>query len=443
MSKILFLANWPYNTRFETDYYGSHSYFEGLKNSFNNANHDVLHINLLNFGGVSTLDENNNPENHLILTQKITSFNPDLIIAFNNQITKKIYEITNCPVLVWWCDDPSYIDCHGNQYIQKYRERIYFGVFSDNQFEYIKSTYAFDKNRILLTKPSTGFYKKDIKQDKSITYVGSVYTIPDCVTLDVIQRLSKNRVGLYTAFNKLQYNLDDKEGNEFFKQILQKEDIKNDVAFISSYYQKTQTLIALASFFDLHIYSSSGTYSDLSIPAKSNLDLMVSHHIDELCNDIDDVANIYNSSKISINLNTSYANKGDKGGLSWRVCDVMATNSCLISNISPALDQCFGKWVKIPQFTTKQEAYDISKNILAEYNWRQDIVAGSQLAIKEGGFTFDCRVRELEQLFNLKKGEPESKYEFFINPALKIKKKKVKKIRKIFKKVKKIFTKNA
>ena len=115
----------------------------------------------------------------------------------------------------------------------------------------------------------------------------------------------------------------------------------------------------------------------------------------------------------------------------------MATNACIISTECPALDQDFGKWVKIPQFSNKHEAYDLSKKLLLENNLRKDIVAGSQLAIKEGNFTFYHRVKEIEEVFNLKPNEKKQELKYFYsvefskdatqkvleNPYLKIKKK--------------------
>jgi hypothetical protein len=134
---------------------------------------------------------------------------------------------------------------------------------------------------------------------------------------------------------------------------------------------------------------------------------------------------IYNQSKISINLHFAHNSIDPKFSCySWRVPDIMATNSCLVSTFCPALDQDFGKWVKIPQFSNRHEAYDLCKKLLAEENLRKDIVAGSQLAIKEGKFTFEERVKEVEQIFNLKKSNAKSEisYEFLVNNVEKNKK---------------------
>ena len=93
----------------------------------------------------------------------------------------------------------------------------------------------------------------------------------------------------------------------------------------------------------------------------------------------------------------------------------MATNSCLVSTFCPALDQDFGKWVKIPQFSNRHEAYDICKKLLAEENLRKDIVEASQLAIKEGKFTFEERAKEIVEIFNLKPVQKEPHFDFLIN----------------------------
>jgi hypothetical protein len=126
---------------------------------------------------------------------------------------------------------------------------------------------------------------------------------------------------------------------------------------------------------------------------------------------------IYDRSKLSINLHFAH-NSIDPSlsSYSWRVPDIMASSSCLVSTYCPALDQDFSKWVKIPQFSNKFEAYDVCRKLLSDESWRKDIVENSKIAIKEGSFTFNDRVIEIEQIFNLKRNEKEdnSKFEFII-----------------------------
>ena len=127
---------------------------------------------------------------------------------------------------------------------------------------------------------------------------------------------------------------------------------------------------------------------------------------------------IYDRSKLSINLHFAHNSiDPNLSSYSWRVPDIMASNSCLVSTYCPALDQDFSKWVKIPQFSNKFEAYDVCRKLLSDESWRKDIVENSKIAIKEGGFTFDDRVREIEQIFNLKKYEdfPKINYEFLLD----------------------------
>jgi hypothetical protein len=80
----------------------------------------------------------------------------------------------------------------------------------------------------------------------------------------------------------------------------------------------------------------------------------------------------------------------------------MRTNACLVSVNCNAIKEDFGKWVNIPMFSNRHEAYDICKKLLNDEPWRKSIVTGSQLAIKEGGFTFFDRIKEMEEIFNLK-----------------------------------------
>jgi len=65
---------------------------------------------------------------------------------------------------------------------------------------------------------------------------------------------------------------------------------------------------------------------------------------------------LLNSSKIGINLYHAQA----VTGFSWRVADIMASNSCLISPNKQDL-QKLNPYMKIPTFETPEEAREICK----------------------------------------------------------------------------------
>ncbi len=61
---------------------------------------------------------------------------------------------------------------------------------------------------------------------------------------------------------------------------------------------------------------------------------------------------IYNSSKVNINVSHAQA----RGGLPWRVFDVMATNGVLVSDYQEDLELLFGSEIKIPIYHSPSEA---------------------------------------------------------------------------------------
>jgi len=116
---------------------------------------------------------------------------------------------------------------------------------------------------------------------------------------------------------------------------------------------------------------------------------------DKLVYSIKHNQNIYNSSKIGININHVQA----KTGFSWRVCDIMASNACLVTEPKEDLKKLFPN-IKIPTYTNKYEAYDVCKKILKEDNMRNEIVLSCQEIINKN-YRFTNTIKNLEQVFCL------------------------------------------
>ena len=222
---------------------------------------------------------------------------------------------------------------------------------------------------------------------------------------------------------------------------VQLEDLeKNKISYVSffHYISYLNRVKVLENICDLGLVLFSKIYGMKNIAKLGNLIFSI--------NEINDILSasenkdIYDRSKLSINLHFAHNSiDPNLSSYSWRVPDIMASNSCLVSTYCPALDQDFSKWVKIPQFSNKFEAYDLCRKLLSDESWRKDVVENSKIAIKEGGFTFDDRVMEIEQIFNLKRNEKEDnlKFEFIISKESngfikKYKKRIIKIIKKIF-----------
>lgn len=88
--------------------------------------------------------------------------------------------------------------------------------------------------------------------------------------------------------------------------------------------------------------------------------------------------NFYNNSKISINTRHIQA----KSGFSFRVCDILASNACLVSEECSDLKELFPE-IPIPMFKTPQEAREICKDLIENNKQREKIVKSANRIIEK------------------------------------------------------------
>jgi len=400
MAKICIFFHLPYNTKKFAAYYDQ--LIGSLK-----KNHKLL---IINFIDINYQDE--------FCNQKIKDFNPDLIISFNHAINEYIYNNTNCFVLV------VEADLYPNGFFKidlmsKYSEKIYIATANNNLRNRIKKLINFlDDNKFIILKNSTSFLDYESKhkiQDINISFIGTILGIENNKFVNFLTKNINNRENLDYAKNlitKAKYNIHQIAKDEFNFFNTEYSDLFNYI----SYLNRIKPLESIADL-GLVIYGKAHNLNNIA----SSEDLIFC--INELSDILSAIENkeIYDRSKLSINLHFAH-NSSDPNlsSYSWRVTDIMASNSCLVSTFCPALDQDFGKWVKIPQFSNKNEAYEVCKKLLLDDAWRIDVVEGSKIAIRDGGFTFNDRLLELEKFFNLKRNDPNflDNYNFFINKKI-------------------------
>ena len=104
---------------------------------------------------------------------------------------------------------------------------------------------------------------------------------------------------------------------------------------------------------------------------------------------------VYNASRLAINVNHVQATTG----FSWRVCDIMASDACLVSEYKPDFERCFPD-VPIPLFTSRSELRELCRKLLDNENMRRDIVARCNEIIDEK-FRFEKLVPLLEDFFSV------------------------------------------
>ena len=361
-------------------------HYEQIGFAFKNAGHEVLMVN----------SRHSIPNKRI--SEAICNFKPDLILTYNHVIDELIYKITDCPIVVLEAD--TFSDFSNKELIKKYVYKVFIAIFHKNVVNLIERQIPFiGKDKIIIFMNSTSLKPEVIPMDINISFIGTLYQVPkNGLILNIVDNFNKTPY-LHTAkniFEKALYNFEAIE--------------EADLAFLScgrpellnylSTYTRQGILDAIAPL-GLHCYGhfpnleKLAQFYDLFFCLKNTPVYTMAEN-----------QQIYNRSKISINCHFAHnIRQAEYSSYSWRVPDIMATNSCLVSTECHALDQDFGKWVKIPQFSNKVEAYEICEKLLKDDSWRNEIVRNSQIAIEEGGFTFDERVKEFEQLFNLKKQE--------------------------------------
>ena len=153
--------------------------------------------------------------------------------------------------------------------------------------------------------------------------------------------------------------------------------------------KRVRTLATVADL-GLKIYGTPNWYKDL--PYEPELTLS---YINKYVYSLKHNQDIYNSSKIGININHLQA----KSGFAWRVCDIMASNACLVTEYKPDIEKLFPK-IPIPFFTNRFEAREQCIKLLKNENLRRDIVLSCQSVINEK-YRFKHLIANIEDYLNI------------------------------------------
>ena len=304
------------------------------------------------------------------LLNQLKEFNPDLLIFFNNYFYDVSKEF-DCPIIIYEVDSPLFYSnkdaLKGN--ISRYK----FFVPQSESVKILTEQWGANKKNIFQVPFFTEIKAEKIPQTQNISFIASKFT-------------NDKRLNLYNKFMQTNPNEEEirifKDINEKFKEnpFLDKSellkyntlssakisDCLNETGMISllTDFQRVKTLSAVADL-GLSLYGSSKWITDLT----NELDIILSfknRHVYSLKHNQD----IYNSSKIGINICHIQA----KTGFPWRICDIMASNACLLTEYKPDFDIRFPN-IKIPFFSNPYEAREQCVKLLNNENMRSDIVA--------------------------------------------------------------------
>lgn len=384
--------------------YGDHSYLSIRDELIKNGN-DVYLINWNNY--IKTTKEWGNTKikkeyHHLIL--EIIKFSPDLVLNFCFCLPVNILEKLSCPIVIIDADNPqSFWNKEYFKIFSKKNNCYFWGLESSslNKLEKFLGT-RIDKSKYMYAPMATSMQREIINYKRNICFLGSAWLrfaeIPSDEKYHFIEFCYKNYLSdfmfdyekLLEQYNTV-HNIKNKK-NKFSKS-------KNFIQFLYWHFAGQERLQSLSVLSDLGLEVYGNTWKRLAAPY--NMEVAICGH-DGLISEYEQIKELYNSSKISVN----FSNPQAPTGVSWRVFDIMASNSCLLVEDKPDWREYFEQYLKKETIDAViyKDRYDMRNkaiNLLNDEELRLRCVADLNNAIEKNG-RWIHRFQILEKLLNIK-----------------------------------------
>lgn len=327
--------------------------------------------------------------------QDLKNFNPDLIILFNN----KFHDLSadfDCPIVVYEVD--SFLYYANKQKLKNNPDRYKFMVPQLDSINILNEELGVKKENICYVPFFTSINAEEIPQTTNISFIGSKFdafytdsaytlfmkTAPSEQEISQFKQVEECiKADPYISKEKIIEKLSLTSG-----KVINNLYIENIIMIVSNK-RRIQTLSQIVDL-GLDLYGTPNWATDLiyepdlTLSYKNKKVYSIKHNQD-----------IYNGSKICININHLQATTG----FSWRVCDIMASNGCLVSEYKPDIDRLFPN-VPIPTFNNRYEARELCIKLLNDENMRKDIVAQCQEVIDKK-YRFSHLLKSMEDFLGI------------------------------------------
>lgn len=303
----------------------------------------------------------------------LDKFKPDLVIAFNNY-GADYAKLVDCPIIIYGVDSPRYYYNPGAIAGNPHRYSYASSIKSDG--EYLHSLFGCDISRFKVLPFFSEIRAENIDKTIPISFIGSRFAgkafhwnefrkrQPDYASAQQYLRLvNELRQTPYAEIADL--------GEKYGDLGLGPADYAGIISSLSAE-RRIQILSAVADL-GLELFGP----DDWFCYGGESVDLYCSYNPQRIYT-LKQNQDLYNSSTICLNVNHLYATEG----FSWRVCDIMASSGCLVSEWTPNLANYFSK-VPIPMFRNKYEAHEQCAKVLKDDKLRAEVVAACQQAIDE------------------------------------------------------------
>lgn len=331
----------------------------------------------------------------LLLLRDIQDVDPDLIILFNNNF----YDISryfDCPIVIYEVD--SCLFYSNKDAIRKNKDRYRFFVPQTESINLLHDSFGIDRKNINYVPFFTSIQAEDILQTTNISFIGTRFAeingISACGAFMQSSPTTHEIEQFKSCMDEIQNNpyickdVLIKKLNISSEKVIQNINVADLVGILSGS-RRVQVLSQIADL-GLDLYGNKSwtgvsVYEpELTLSFKDKSVYSLKHNQD-----------IYNSSKLCININHIQA----VSGFSWRVCDIMASNSCLVSEYKSDFSKLFPN-INLPTFTNRYEAREQCIKLLKNENMRKDIVGACQESIDKE-FRFKHFLKNIESCLGM------------------------------------------
>lgn len=339
--------------------------------------------------------------NDINIIKAIRTFDPDIAFIFNNSFYD-LSKIFDFPIVIYDVDSPRYFS--NKDIIKNNSSRYKFITSQISTVGTLSSQYGVDKKEILRIPFFTAIKNENKPKINNICFIGTRFPY-------------RNRHGI-SPWNKFMASNPGQEYKQLYREMIdgikrypaQAEKILNVYAtrglnadylsleddlcmFLSG--AKREQVLSQVSDLGLVIYGKNEWIFDSTV----DMELALAYNATPISSVMDN-QNVYNSSKIGININHIQADTG----FSWRVLDIMASGACLVTEYNKRLVELFPH-INIPFFIDRFEARNVCKKLLNNEVLRSEIVKQCNEAI-EGGYRFNHVIKDIEDFTCIKIASP-------------------------------------
>jgi|LakMenE18May11ns_1017448.scaffolds.fasta_scaffold9867596_2 hypothetical protein len=338
MSKIIIFSFSPI---YEDNQWQLLSFYEGFLEAFTKRGHVVRHI-ITNECNIDPWNGYNIPFSNKLATDtinKIKKFNPDLIISFNNSIINNIDKYVDCPIVIAEADRWMYFS--NKPEIKKNVNRYHFFYFTKFGEKDFIENFGANKKKIFNIPLATNITNKSLIKKNNINFIGSLYDAD----------FAQNKIEI----NNAKYRLNILDGLKELDPII---------------------------------------YTNYIPPSYKSLKGFISTKLVYKKNDVEE---IFNQSLISLNISHLQARNV---GFSWRLLDIMASNSLLITETNFITKNLY-KMSSKQLYQTPRDCFNKIKYFLKNKSAMTDLIFKQNEYVNRYA-RWNDKIKKIEEIFNLK-----------------------------------------